>query len=87
MAQVTLRNPRVTATVDLELEGGVVVVATVHREATEEHIVQEIQTQVRAASARAELAGAAPLAVPTDEDLVPALVALKRLQDQPLSVE
>lgn len=85
--KVTLRNPRITASVDIELEDGTKITTTVARDASQEVIVGAIQTEVRAESAKRVAEGAAPIVVPTEADLVPALAALRQLQDQPFEVE
>lgn len=80
--QATFSNPRLTASIDLQLEGGASVVVTVPSDASELQILQLAKEQIANASTVAVAAGLDPIPVPTDEELVPALAALRRLDGQ-----
>lgn len=80
--QATFTNPRITATIDLQLEGGASVSVTVPRDANELQIMQLAKEQIANASTVAVAAGLDPIPVPSDEDLVPALAALRRLDGE-----
>lgn len=80
--QATFKNPRITATIDLELEGGVTIAVTVPRDANELEIIANAKQAIENASTVAEAAGQPAIPMPNDEDLVPALAALRRLDGE-----
>lgn len=81
MSQVIIRNPRLTATAEIELEGGQLCSVTFERESSELQVLQRVRDEVANASAVAVAAGRDPIPTPTDEDLVPVLAVLNRLKD------
>lgn len=87
MAVITIQNPRVSASADLQLEDGTLLTVTVPRDASELQILTEVRNQVQAESARRSATGQAGIRIPTDEELVPALAVFGRLAGTPRTVD
>lgn len=77
--QAIVKNPRLTVSAEIELESGVFT-CTFPKDANELEILTTIRGRVAEESATRVNAGAPPLPVPTDEELAPALAALRRLE-------
>jgi len=86
VAQVTIINPRLTATADLQLEDGITIPVTVPRDASELQVINEVRSQVQAESIRRSALGQ-PIRIPTDEELVPALGVFYRLAGTPRQID
>jgi hypothetical protein len=85
---VQISNPRVTASADIQLDGGPVVQVTVPRDANELGIRSALKAQVQAAADAQALASGQPARLITDDDLVPALAVFARLSAtvQPIDI-
>lgn len=83
---VTITNPRVTCSADLQLADGAVLSVTVPRDASELQILSEVRSQLNAESQRRSATGQ-PFRIPTDEELVPALAVFSRMSGTPRDIE
>lgn len=86
MSQVNVKNPRLTATAEIEVEGGQLCSVTFERESSELQIIQRIKDEIANASKVAVASGGPAIPIPTDEELVPALAALRRLAESPKEI-
>lgn len=82
MPQVTITNPRLTATADLQLQDGVKISVSFERSDSELQVLQRVKDEITKASAVRVAAGEPELMIPKDEDLVPVLGILNRMKDQ-----